>query len=257
MEGLVFCNGRFGYKNLPKIASTTIKCAIYEIETGEKFNIEEKGIHVHSYMKKNNKSDISSCEHRFIVIRDPVKRFLSGYKNRVVYHRQLSEPFVKDRFKDLYWKIPHFSPGLGQFIENLETYLLVRPMFHHLSPISDLIGRNNLHYFTHIYKFEDLLQFESELSRLLGKEVTFGHMQAGGGTFHVNDLNRKQMKKVIKYYREDYKLLKGFYSVEELWEEWEGQRHDPEVPKSFPDGENQGLFSTLAGRLKKLITGKK
>jgi len=254
MEGLVFCNGKFGYRFLPKTASTTIKHALYEIETGEKYNIKEKGIHLHDYLGDKYYGDISSCEYRFIVIRDPIKRFLSAFKNRVSYHRELSESFIKDKYRHLYWKIPHFNPGLGQFIDNLKPCLLVTPIFHHLRPFSDFIGESALSDFTHVYKFEDLLQFEVELSRLVGKKITFAHLQAGGKKkFKIKDLNRRQMKKLIRFYRKDYKLLKDFYSVEELWEEWAGQRHDPDFPKSFPDVKKPSVLLTVLYRLRKLF----
>jgi hypothetical protein len=233
MKGIVFGNGKFGYKSLPKNASTSIKAAIYEVEVGEAFCKEKAGMHVHTYMKENKNGDLCTCEKRFVVIRDPVKRFLSAYKNRVLYHNELSEPFIKNKFLKYYWDIPHFTPGLGQFIDDLEDYLLIKPIFHHCRPMVEHLGGKSPEHFTHVYKFENINRFEEDLSELTGKEVVFGHRQTGGKKYSICDLTKMQMKKLIEFYKVDYELLEGFYSVDELWNEWSGKRHDPEVPRTY------------------------
>lgn len=232
MKEIIFSGGKFGYKNLPKIASTSIKAAIYQMETGEVFCREKEGMDVHTYMRKNKTGDISTCEKRFVVVRDPVERFLSAYKNRVRFHGELSEPFIRKKFPSYYWDVPYFAPGLGQFIDHFEDYFPIKPIFHHCRPIVDFFGNQTLNQFTHVYKLDELSRFEGDLSELTGKEVVFEHKQTGGKKYFVRDLTKAQIRKLVKFYEADYELLSDFYSVDDLWANWRGDEHDPDVPRS-------------------------
>lgn len=232
MKGIVFGGGKCGYLSLPKTASTSIKHAIYEMESGEGYCIDKTGIFIHAYMKKKHVGDLSNCVKRFIVVRDPIKRFLSAFKNRVHFHDELSESFIKNNFPESYWDIPYFAPGLGQFVEHIESYLQIRPIFHHCRPMVDFLDGQGLDYFSHVYKFEDICKFEKDLSGLVDGDINFRHTQSGGKKYSVRDLSEAQIEKLIEYYDDDYKLLEGIYSVDELWSEWKGIGHDPKVPRA-------------------------
>ncbi len=232
MEGIVFGNGKFGYRDLPKVASTSIKAAIYQFEVDEVFRREKAGMHIHVYMRRNNKGDISVCEKKFVVVRDPVERFLSAYKNRVLFHRELSEPFIRQKFLHHYLDIPYFTPGIGQFIDHLEDYLLIKPIFHHCRPIVELFCGQRLEDFTHVYKIENLSRFEKDLSKLTGNEVTLDHWQTGGKKYSLRDLTKIQIEKLIEFYKRDYALLEGFYSVNDLWNKWRGDKHSPDISRT-------------------------
>lgn len=232
MKGIVFGEGKLGYKFLPKTATTSILHAIYKLEFGDDFCIKETGMYLHNFMNKNKQGDLSDCEKRFIIIRDPVKRFLSAYKNRVIHHQELSENFISENHPKSYWDIPFFSPGLGQFIDNLDDYLAIRPIFHHCRPMVDFLEEKKLGYFTHVYKIENLCKFEDELTKSTGNEIKFGHTQTGGREYFLRDLTKRQMKKIIKFYKADYELLDGFYSIDDLWKEWRGKEHNPETPRA-------------------------
>ncbi len=249
MKGIVFGGGKFGYRNLPKTATTSIMRAIYEIEVGETFCSNTAGMHIHDYMRKKI-VDLSACDKRFVVVRDPVKRFISAYKNRVLHHQELSEPFVRKNFQEYYWDIPYFTPGLGQFIDDLDDYLRIRPILRHCRPMVDFLDGKSLEYFTHVYKLENIKRFEENLSEVTGKKVVFGHQQTGGKNYSLRDLSKTQMEKLIDFYKADYELLDGIYAVDELWDEWGGQMHDPEVRRiSAKKKQAELLITNLARKL--------
>jgi hypothetical protein len=232
MKGVLFGGDQYGYKNLPKIASTTIKHTIYRIEVGEKYSKDKAGMHIHKYMHKKHMGDLDKCLRTFIVIRDPVKRLISAFKSRVHFHNELSEATVKERFQEYYWDIPYFNPGLGQFVEHLEDYLKIKPIFHHCRPIVDFLDGQGLDYFSHVYKFENLSDFQRDLSDLVGRAINFPRSQTGGRKYFLRDLSKSQLEKLVEYYEEDYILLDGFYGIDELWREWRGESHDTAVPKT-------------------------
>lgn len=173
------------------------------------------------------------CQYRFIVIRDPVKRFLSAYSNRIGHYKELSEPFIRDKFPELYWEMPFFDPGLGQFIDHFNKYIKVKPVNHHFCSILDYLYGKKLDYFTHVYKIEDLNIFEKDLATMTGKEISFGREQIGGRKISLRELSELQLETIIKIYRNDYDLLNEYYNVDDIWEEWRGTRHNDAVPKTY------------------------
>ena len=89
-----------GYFDLPKCASTSIKTVLHQQEYGFPFDARKSSTakgglqSIHRFFARKLVGDISSAQHRIIVVRDPVERFLSGYASRVTGHMELSEAEV-------------------------------------------------------------------------------------------------------------------------------------------------------------------
>lgn len=226
MKGYVSDDERVGYCFFPKVACTTIKRALYELENGVKFSRELVGCHVHKYTSKRKVAIIDQCERRFVVIRDPIKRFLSAYSNRVTFHNELSENALRkflENNKNI--KIPFYNPTLDQFIEHFDVYYKVETIFHHARPMVEFLDGENLSFFSDVYKMEDLHAFEVELCNVFGKSVSFDRTQTGGVKFTLKELSEVQVQRLLSFYQRDYELLRGFYSEEAVWDEW-GKEHN-------------------------------
>jgi hypothetical protein len=248
MRGIVFFDRTIGYRSLPKTASTSIKAWIYKLEEGKVFCREEVGEHVHLYMNRTRCGKLAKCRYRFIVVRDPVKRFLSAYKNRVLYHQELSEQFIRKNFMEQYWDVPHFTPGLGQFVEHFEFYYQFEPVFHHCRPVVDFLADPHLNDFTHVYKLEDLPRLAQQLSEWTGEPVVFEHRQDGGLSYSLRDLTREHLEKILDFYAADYRLLEGYYSVDDVWAAWEGPKRSLKPPI-------KRVVKTQLNHLKTKLTG--
>lgn len=210
--------GSVGYQFLPKVACTSIKHSLYTATEGKKFTREEnEGKSVHRYFKERLQ-DISGCEFRFVILRDPIKRFLSAYSNRVCFHKELSQDFIKHRFPDMEKDIPIFSPGLGQFIDHFDTYKKVGPIHHHCKPTSDWL--TDLSYFTHVYSFEQIKDAQTDLSNHMNTVVEFPRLQTGGRKIKLADLSQAQLDFLFDYYAKDYELLSDYYSIDDVLKAW-------------------------------------
>ena len=93
---------QLGYFPIPKVACTSIKTAMFLIEHGReykpKIDINKKAVqHIHNYYEERL-ANIDSCDFKFIVIRDPIKRFLSAYNNRVAHHKKLTQEAIEDQY---------------------------------------------------------------------------------------------------------------------------------------------------------------
>ena len=222
MNGVKVLNGKIGYRHIPKVACTSIKRKMYELEKGLKFDRESAGKDVHSYFAGLD-AEISDCEFKFLVLRDPIKRFLSAYSNRIGHHKQLSadylnQPAVNKQIPEGYSNKIILNPGLGQFIEFIDLYREVPTVDWHVKSISSFV--TDLSGFTDIYPLERISSFQDKLSEITNKEVLFERRQADGQKISIKELSSSQFEFLVNYYSDDYKLINDYYSVDALWKEW-------------------------------------
>ncbi len=226
-QGVLCEKYSIGYLPLPKIANTSIKHAMFELENKVSYDSTNFDYqHIHDYFRKKTKS-IDNAAFRFVVIRDPIKRFLSAFSNRVIYHRELSETAIRVLAESQ----PHlrikpenypFNPNLSNFIENLAIFQKIPSIFIHTCPQSSLI--QNLEIFNKVYKIEELANLEKDLSDISRKPILFRHAQSGGPKIDVACLDADQLAKLKIYYEEDYRLLSPWYPFEAIREEWLAKR---------------------------------
>ncbi len=221
MKGIRFLDGTIGYLNIPKTASTSIMHEIFRLEEGAVY--DGKGS-PHNYINKKHSGDIGDCEFKFIVVRDPVKRFLSFYGNRVTHYNELSQSRIEENSPTLVNDIPYFDPSLDQFIESYSTYSMVGSKGHHTKPLLYFLEGMDLSYFDCVYPIENILALETDLSTKCERRVSFGLRQLGGDKLKLSKLSSSQMDFLVEYYKEDYVLLDGFYTVDNIWREWGKKR---------------------------------
>jgi len=224
MNAILLSKKSLGYQHIPKVACTSIKYALYQLRTGKEFSEEKAEKNIHDYFWNEHK-DISEANFRFIVLRDPIKRFLSAYSNRVTHHKELSKEFLekKPAGKLLLSKkeIP-INPSLHDFIKYFKEYQTIPTINHHTKPIIEF-GIKDLDFFTHIYKMEELARLESDILKHYNTDFKLPRLQTGGIKFKVSDLNEDEMEFLLDYYKEDYRLLSKYYTKEMILEEWKSQ----------------------------------
>jgi hypothetical protein len=214
-------DSKIGYFPIPKVACTSIKLFMYQVENQEAFSPQGKNNDVHAYFRKRLSDEkLESYDFSFVVIRDPIKRFLSAYSNRVTHHKELSQEFILSRFPQYAEQLPFFDPNLQQFTDNLKHYLRIRPIEHHVEPVSVHLSAEQSQQFSKIYPLENISSLECDLSEILGHDVKFGRSQTGGRKISLGELSLIQMKTLIDYYKEDYQLLSEFYTADNIMEEW-------------------------------------
>ena len=125
---------------------------------------------------------------RICIVREPVKRFISTYQNRILFHRD-------PKFYGL---------SVDQVIENLKKNNFEN---RHFLPQSYFLG-DKLNYFTNIYKINEINLFTRDLNEFFGKELQFPHLQTGK-TKHIK-LTSNQIEQIKEIYIEDYELFKNF-----------------------------------------------
>lgn len=208
---------KIGFVAIPKTACSSIKHLFFELENGFNFQIfraNGKDYNVHTiypsrYFKKGYRVSDYDDYFRFLIVRDPVKRFLSSYSNRVIYYKNLAPWTLSKEARDA-GATP--NPDLIGYVERLELYRAHSGHIrHHTDSVHTFTGKD-LSWFDEVYPIEEMGRCAADLSRVCGQPITIPHEQSGGPKFQLSDLPPEHLAKVIDFYAEDYALLSKFYS---------------------------------------------
>jgi len=213
---------RLTYIPIPKNACSTIKHALYEIEFGQRFDYdyhEEWGFRdIHDYYQKRPDAftGINQLQHTeskiFAVVRDPLKRLISCYRNRVVDLGDLeaSKPLLRQLDLPL-------EPDLNTFVMRLEEYREANTVIeHHSRPQHRFLG-NTLSYFDEVYPIAELEKLTNMLQEYY-PNLQMRSEKSGGTSFGLKDLSEEALERAIRLYHKDYELLRTFYSPDTIRE---------------------------------------
>ena len=125
--------------------------------------------------------DIKCC-----IVRDPVKRFISAYKNRILYHGDI-------QFKD---------HSVDMILEKLENDNFEN---RHFLPQVYFLGED-LNYYTFWSTTEKLSFFAEQVNDFFSRKIIFPKIQTGGSDIKIK-LTSSQISKIEKIYIKDFKLI--------------------------------------------------
>lgn len=209
---------KLAYFPIPKIACTSIKQTIFQINNG--FDLSKvmrneekmrKRCRIHAIYKSRKHSEKGheklGSYTTFAVIRDPMRRILSAYSNRVLYHRALEKPAVA---VELEKRGLQANPDLNQFVMELEQYREVaKQVFSHTRPLAFFLGQD-LSRFDNIFKIGQMPELEKFLSERTGREISIPNMQTGGKKQKLESLTDEAFDKLRRFCEPDYELIKDY-----------------------------------------------
>ena len=144
---------QIAYYFAPKVACTSLKMLCYELETGREWSDSDwPGYEIHDYWvkirgvplePKKGQFDYShDSQWSFAVVRDPIKRLLSAFSNRVEYHADIHGRRWTSGVR--YWrKGLKQLPDIEAFFKNFEAYREMNSVIrHHTNPQSVFLGPN-------------------------------------------------------------------------------------------------------------------
>jgi hypothetical protein len=213
------------YIPIPKNACTSIKHALHEIEFGKRFNADLPEFsdyrEHHDYYKKRpdaftglNVLQKQEQAFRFALVRDPVRRLLSCYRNRVIDLGDLES----SRSKLERLGLP-LRPGLNTFVKNLADYRRVNNgIEHHSRPQARFLG-GSLEYLDRVYRLEEMPELIAML-RQYKPDLEMRRRKTGGTNVTLADLSKEALQQVIDFYREDYELLADHVSQKDIVERY-------------------------------------
>ncbi|MTH80214.1 sulfotransferase family 2 domain-containing protein [Paracoccus aestuariivivens] len=210
------------YTAIPKNACTSMKCFFYHINTGDDFaevspkkKMGYQGIHhVDGYrMGKFNPAayDNNKDKEHAAIIRDPLDRFKSAFKNRLFQFNDIrSRPQATEKSAELGL---NDQPTFAYFIDRLEDYLRASNVIRfHLRPAHFFLG-DDLSIFHHIIPLEQTESLCELVRERSGMDVnTVRANESHSAQKPDYHLNESQFNKLNTYLSSDYSFLGDYYS---------------------------------------------
>lgn len=212
---ILFDRHKIAYFDTPKVASTSMKLVLHEIEHGNRMegqaNLERAVYQTYPTKRISVPADFAASEGywKLAVVRDPAKRLLSAYANRVV-HEKVQYRGRLARTRAALLGLP-MQPDIDTFFTRLGRYRLQSASIrHHTDHVALYLG-TDLGRFDAVYPIEDLDRLAADLAARSGRQVTFPRLQAGGPKIGLDALSKPAFDALMAYLRPEYDLLRDYY----------------------------------------------
>lgn len=206
---------RIVYFDVPKVASSTVKLALYELANGAPLqagNPVERVHRLHPADPRNVRRDLARYRDYwcFTVVRDPVARLLSAYGNRIVHHRDT----YKGRLAHLRAALLGLpmDPDPDTFFTRLGRYRLQSGSIRsHVRPMARFLG-GDLSRFDRVYRIEEMDLLAADLAARTGRQLGFPRTQAAGRKLRLEEISDAALAALLRDTQEDYAFLDGLYT---------------------------------------------
>jgi hypothetical protein len=191
----------------PKSGGTSLRAFLFHAENGFAFrDYSVQGMQVDANALAANYR-FNRVDHaplvdfrRFALVRDPVKRFLSGYSNRVLHYRELS---IEAAGQDLLREGLPPDPDIGTFVENYVGYLRCsKNLARHFLRQQKFIGPDASH-FERVFKLEDVDQLVDFVNAACGAQAKMPRLQTGGPKLDFFALNEDIQTQLLEICQHD------------------------------------------------------
>ena len=159
---------------------------------------------------ENSNYDIKDFT-KICLIRDPIKRFISAYTNRVNHHKELSKNIIEEYDLDPNMANPNFI----KFVKHYYIYRNVRSIKHHTDLMSKFIGENPS-YFDKVFNLNNINEVSDFLKDKYDIEYKIPKLQTGGGgsdSIDIEDLKKNRPKiyqRIEEITSKDYKIFSKY-----------------------------------------------
>lgn len=177
----------------PKSAGTSVRAVMFELENGrifEPYRVQGKEIDENALLAnfRFGKVDQEAIKgyHKIAIIRDPVRRFISAYTNRVLHYRELSEEVAGDTLREL--GLPP-DPDLETFVTHIGRYVTASHSIRRHTRHQQVFLGDDPDYFDAVFRVEDLAAFPWHLENRYGcRPLTLPRLQTGGPKIKPEDV---------------------------------------------------------------------
>jgi len=158
----------------------------YKVNEDSKYKNLDKKYNLVNFLPSYTPFEKIEVDDKCCIIRNPIKRFISAYKNRVLFHKDLG-------FQNL---------SINEIIEKLENNSFDN---RHFLPQSYWLG-SDLRYFTIVSNISNMETFINGVNNFFQNKVEFPRIQTGGADENIT-LTDSQIIKLKKIYSSDYDLI--------------------------------------------------
>ena len=204
---------KIAYMALPKAGCSTVKAALAMVDPDVSLPPPEaRDVHAWHRIYPTSRWRPYRWERcadhwRFCVVRDPLRRLLSVYTNRVVGFGDLH-----DCRKILRGKVDlPKDPDPDFFFQNLRRYMRASSLIKHHALPSWLFLGFDLGSYDRIYRSSELGQFGQDLGQRTGRCVPIERENRSEARLDLEDLAARTQDSIRAYLAEEYDYLSAFY----------------------------------------------
>ncbi|APX11453.1 hypothetical protein BWR18_06980 [Tateyamaria omphalii] len=144
----------------------------------------------------------------FTVVRDPLKRLIACYTDRVVTRRELHN---SPRIRSGQVNLPA-DPDPDFFLQNLGAYRDASSVIKHHTMHIWLFTGPKLEKYQKVYKIEDLETLRGDLAEWTQTDVAFASENKSDISLDIDDLSDQTLASLGPWLREEYAFLKDHYA---------------------------------------------
>ena len=158
----------------------------YKINEDPKYKNLDKKYNLVNFLPSYTPFQKIDVDEKCCIIRNPIKRFISAYKNRILFHKDFG-------FQNL---------SIDEIIEKMENKSFDNK---HFLPQSYWLG-SDIRYFTIVSNISNMEAFINGVNNFFQNKVEFPRIQIGGTNKNIA-LTSSQKNKLKKIYSSDYDLI--------------------------------------------------
>jgi hypothetical protein len=199
------------YWPVPKAGCSSVKAMIAQIDPdfeARTQELETTDLHKIYQTRQFKQFRFKEQENafRFTVLRDPIKRLMSVYTNRVIQQQDL----INRRLTMERNNMP-VRPDPDTFYLKLKAYCKLSTRIHHHVKRSGYYCGYQLDKFNRVYRTEEMDELARDLSEISGIRVETTRRNASTMTLEFNDLRVKTRESLIPFLRREYEHLNGYF----------------------------------------------
>lgn len=208
---------RIVYMAIPKAACTSVKATLAAWDQSKDYqlddfmgNFETRKVNPHAVYPttrfRPHRWQAFEGWWRFSVVRDPLKRLLAVYSDRVFGRKELfNSPKIRRQSE-----FPP-DPDPDFFFQNLQSYRKLSSVVkHHALPSRLFIGAPPFK-FDKIFPVEHVEELAAELTNRTGQNVTIPRLNKSSKSLSLNDLSKTTQNILAKELELEYSDLSNFY----------------------------------------------
>ena len=204
---------QIAYMAVPKAACSSIKAALGSVDPTldrrDATAFEQKEVHqIYPTQRfRMHRWDRVQDHFRFTVVRDPLKRLLGVYTNRV---QELGELYNCRKIKRARVDLPA-DPDPDFFFQNLCDYIAISSSIkHHALPTLVFTGQDFALY-TKVYRTSDLSALAGDLGTQVGRNVVIPHFNSSASPLTLDSLAPETHRVLAAHLAAEYDHLGAFF----------------------------------------------
>ncbi|SDE97330.1 sulfotransferase family 2 domain-containing protein [Sulfitobacter delicatus] len=206
------------YFGVPKCASSSLKALLYQAEHGVEFvpytGKNGRRVHIHNVYPTRPFAEVGSSRLEgawtFAMVRNPLARISSCYKNRILTgpaskRLKSGDPVAEEMGLAA-------NPTLDAFVSRLEDFRTFdKDVWWHTAPLVYFLG-DDASFYSALFDMSELASCYEALKKHIGNLPALPHLQRRGQHLEVGSFSSKSIDKIRDTYAKDFQVYGSYFA---------------------------------------------